>query len=82
MIPQVATTDAVVADTEMTEPVHQTLTELELLPDMHVIDSGYTAAALLLAATKRGSELPGPARQQPLAPENRGRPALTSHRLG
>lgn len=60
---QVATTDAVAADTdtEMIEPVHQTLTGWELLPDVHVVDAGYTTAALVLAATEQGMELPGPA---------------------
>ncbi|MDX3234064.1 transposase, partial [Streptomyces sp. ME19-01-6] len=61
VITQVVTTDAVVADTEMTEPVHQTLAERELLPDVHVVDAGYTTAALFLAATERGMELLGPA---------------------
>ncbi|MGW3691023.1 transposase [Streptomyces sp. NPDC005125] len=61
MITQVATTDAVVAGTEMTEPVHQTLTERELLPDVHVVDAGCTTAALFLAVTERGMELLGPA---------------------
>ncbi|WAZ19077.1 IS1182 family transposase [Streptomyces cinnabarinus] len=61
VITQVATTDAVVADTEMTEPVHQALAERELLPDVHVVDAGYTTAALFLAATGRGMELLGPA---------------------
>ncbi|MGW3691983.1 IS1182 family transposase [Streptomyces sp. NPDC005125] len=61
VITQVATTDAVVADTEMTEPVHQTLTERELLADVHVVDAGYTTAALFLAATEQGMELLGPA---------------------
>ncbi|MCX4793468.1 IS1182 family transposase [Streptomyces sp. NBC_01242] len=61
VITQVATTDAVVADTEMTEPVHQTLAERELLPHVHVVDAGYTTAALFLSATERGMELLGPA---------------------
>ncbi|MFD9603061.1 hypothetical protein [Streptomyces sp. NPDC059970] len=61
VITQVATTDAVVADTEMTKPVHQTLAERELLPDVHVVDAGYTTAALFLAATEQGMELLGPA---------------------
>ncbi|MEU1274381.1 hypothetical protein [Streptomyces sp. NPDC005799] len=61
VITQVATTDAVVADTAMIEPVHQTLTERELLPDVHVVDAGCTTAALFVAATECGMELLGPA---------------------
>lgn len=61
VITQVATTTAVVADTEMTEPVHQALAARELLPDVHVVDAGYTTAALFLSATERGMELLGPA---------------------
>jgi len=61
VITQVATTDAVVADTEMTEPVHQKLAARESLPDVHVVDAGYTTAALFLAATERGMEPLGPA---------------------
>lgn len=61
VITQVAATDAVVADTEMTEPGHRALAERELLPDVHVVDAGYTTAALFLSATERGMELLGPA---------------------
>ncbi|MCX5356422.1 transposase, partial [Streptomyces mirabilis] len=61
VITQVATTDAVVADTEMTEPVHQTLTDRDLLPEVHVVDAGYTTAALFVSAHERGRELLGPA---------------------
>jgi len=61
VITQVATTDAVVADTEMTEPVHQTLTDRDLLPEVHVVDAGYTTAALFVSAHEHGMELLGPA---------------------
>lgn len=61
VITQVATTDAVVADTQMTERVHQALAERELLPDVHVVDAGYTTAALFLSVTEQGMELLGPA---------------------
>lgn len=62
MIAQVATTDAVVADTEMTEPVHQTLADRALLPDVHVVDAGYTTAALFVSAPRNHNiELLGPA---------------------
>lgn len=60
-ITQVATTDAVVADTEMTEPVQQALADRELLPDVHVVDAGYTTAALFVSTRERGMELLGPA---------------------
>ncbi|WP_051879171.1 transposase [Streptomyces sp. NRRL B-24720] len=84
VITQVATTDAVVAETEMTVPVHQTLTERELLPDVHVVDAGYTTAALFLAATERGMELLGPApHDSSLSPGTiRASPAPTSLSTG
>ncbi|MGW3820256.1 hypothetical protein [Streptomyces sp. NPDC005046] len=68
VITQVATTDAVVADTEMTEPVHQTLTDRALMPEVHVVDAGYTTAALFVSAHERGMGLLGPARQQSSVP--------------
>lgn len=61
VITQAATTDAVVADTKMTEPVHRTLTDRDLLPEVHIVDAGYTTAALFVSAHERGMELLGPA---------------------
>ncbi|MET7593417.1 transposase, partial [Streptomyces sp. NPDC005444] len=84
VITQVATTDAVVADTEMTEPVHQTLAERELLPNVHVVDAGYTTAALFLAATEQGMELLGPAPHDSSlqSRQNQGFPAPISPSTG
>src|SRR4051794_31549873 len=45
----------------MTEPVQQALADHELLPDVHVVDAGYTTAALFVSTRERGMELLGPA---------------------
>ncbi|MFG2848176.1 IS1182 family transposase [Kitasatospora sp. NPDC048296] len=50
VITHVATTDATVADTEMTESIHQGLAARELLPDEHAVDAGYVTAAHIVAA--------------------------------
>ncbi|MDI9888999.1 hypothetical protein QMZ92_32810 [Streptomyces sp. HNM0645] len=50
VITNVATTDATVQDTEMTDQVHQSLQARELLPAEHLVDCGYTSASLLVQA--------------------------------
>ncbi len=61
LITHVATTDATVTDTEMTEAVHQGLAARELLPDEHDVDAGYVTAAHIVAARDaHGIELLGP----------------------
>ncbi|MGV9568062.1 IS1182 family transposase, partial [Streptomyces sp. NPDC003480] len=50
VITNVATTDATVQDTEMTDQVHQSLQKRELLPAEHLVDCGYTSASLLVQA--------------------------------
>ncbi|TDT98193.1 transposase [Streptomyces sp. 846.5] len=61
MITNVSTTDATVADAEMTEPIHQHQAERGLLPDEHAVDQGYTSAALLLSSRlEYGIDLLGP----------------------
>lgn len=50
LITHVATTDATVTDTEMTENIHQGLSARELLPDEHDVDAGYVTAAHILSA--------------------------------
>ena len=61
LITHVATTDATVTDTEMTEPVHQGLAARELLPGEHVVDAGYvTAAHIVTARDEHRIDLLGP----------------------
>ncbi|WP_051942496.1 transposase [Streptacidiphilus rugosus] len=61
LITHVATTDATVADTEVTDAVHLGLVERELLPGEHVVDAGYvTAAHLVTARTVHRIEVIGP----------------------
>ncbi|WP_329528750.1 IS1182 family transposase [Streptomyces sp. NBC_01462] len=50
VITNVATTDATVQDTEMTDQVHRSLQKRELLPAEHLVDCGYTSASLLVQA--------------------------------
>ncbi|MGW5277224.1 IS1182 family transposase [Streptomyces sp. NPDC004044] len=61
LITHVATTDATVTDTEMTETIHQSLAARELLPDEHDVDAGYvTAAHIVTARDDHNIELLGP----------------------
>ncbi|MGW8687050.1 IS1182 family transposase [Streptomyces sp. NPDC055817] len=61
LITQVITTDATVADTEVTETLHQGLAARELLPAEHDVDAGYVTAAHIVAAQDRyGIERLGP----------------------
>ncbi|MEU8265517.1 transposase, partial [Micromonospora sp. NPDC048999] len=60
VITHVATTDATINDTEMTEAVHQGLAARRLLPDEHVVDAGYVTAAHIVAARERNVDLLGP----------------------
>ncbi len=61
LITHVATTDATVTDTEMTEPIHQGLAARELVPGEHAVDAGYvTAAHIVTARDDHGVDLLGP----------------------
>ncbi|WP_351237718.1 transposase [Streptomyces sp. NPDC002133] len=60
LITHVVTTDATVPDAQVTEPVHAGLARRGLPPDIHLVDSGYTSAALLVSAARQGIELMGP----------------------
>ncbi|MFE9969145.1 IS1182 family transposase [Streptomyces sp. NPDC005525] len=61
LITHVATTDATVTDTEMTETIHQGLAARELLPVEHAVDAGYvTAAHIVTARDDHTIELLGP----------------------
>src|ERR1019366_6682701 len=46
LITNVETTDATVPDNQMTAPIHARLAERHLLPDEHLVDSGYPSAEL------------------------------------
>jgi transposase len=50
LITNVATTDASVPDSVMTEPIHHDLAQRGLLPDEHYVDSGYPSADLLISS--------------------------------
>ena len=56
LITNVATTDATVADSQMTGVIHGELADRDLAPGRHYLDSGYLSAAVVVAA------LPGASR--------------------
>ena len=61
LITNVATTDATMTDNQMTGPIHHDLTEKNLAPGQHYLDSGYLSAALVVSAlTTWGIALVGP----------------------
>ena len=60
LLTHVATTTASVTDVEMTGPIQGRLDAAGLAPAEHVIDAGYTSAAVLLAARARGITVTGP----------------------
>ena len=53
IITNVATTDAAVPDAAMTTPIHESLARRGLLPDEHLVDSGYPSADLLIESADR-----------------------------
>lgn len=63
LITHVVTAPAPVADGEATPRVHQALQAKDLLPGMHVVDTGYVDAELLVTSRDRyGVDLVGPTR--------------------
>jgi len=61
LITGVATTDASVPDTVMTEPIHAALARRGVLPAEHYVDSGYPSADLLVdSLTQHGISLVTP----------------------
>ncbi|MFF7990450.1 IS1182 family transposase [Kitasatospora xanthocidica] len=63
LITSVVTTPASVDDSTQTEVIHQKLSGRGLLPDVHLVDSGYATAANMVAARRNhGVELCGPVR--------------------
>lgn len=64
LITHVETTLATVPDVSMTAALHQALSDKNLLPDEHLVDSGYVDAELLATShTTFGIDLIGPARR-------------------
>jgi transposase len=63
LITHVTTTAAPIADATMTPVVHADLQDRDLLPDVHIVDTGFLDAALLVASKQEyGVDLLGPAR--------------------
>ena len=63
IITHVATTSAPIADGAITPLVHQALQAKDLLPAIHLVDTGYLDAGLLVASQQEyGADLLGPAR--------------------
>ena len=63
LIVNVETTIATDQDIEVVEPIHQQLQQQALLPDKHLLDSGYVSAAKLVdSSTQYGIRLVGPTR--------------------
>ena len=64
LITNVATTPGAVADGAVTPDIHQDLAERDLLPGLHVVDTGYVDAELLVTTPARfGVDLLGPTRK-------------------
>ncbi|WP_246144790.1 transposase [Actinacidiphila oryziradicis] len=60
LIVNVATTPAPVDDSRLVEQVHQQLQRRGAKPDEHLVDGGYTSAAIILTARTQGIDLVGP----------------------
>jgi transposase len=64
LVTHVETTPSVVQDVSTTESIHQALSEKTCLPQKHLVDGGYTDAALLTSSQKKhGITLIGPVRE-------------------
>lgn len=63
LITNVATSSAPTADGDLTPAIHRALQEKALLPTMHIVDTGYLDAALLVESERDfGVDLYGPTR--------------------
>jgi transposase len=63
LITHVETTSAPVADGDLTPTIHAALKSKDLLPDVHIVDTGYLDAALLVTSRQEyGVDLLGPTR--------------------
>ena len=66
LITQVETTSAVVPDVEASEDIHAALEENGLLPDQHLVDSGYVDIEWMVRSkSQRGVSVIGPVRPDP-----------------
>ncbi len=66
LITHVQTTTAAVPDDQVLEAVHQALAEREILPDVHLVDAGYTDAEGLVSSQRDyGVTLLGPVAADP-----------------
>lgn len=66
LITHVETTQAPVADTDVLRPIHLALRNKELLPQTHIVDTGYIESALLASTPQEfGVDLLGPPRPNP-----------------
>lgn len=63
LITHVETTDASVHEARRTETIHQALTDKDLLPSEHFVDSAYVSAEHLVNAKKQQIEMVGPTRK-------------------
>lgn len=63
LITHVETTKASVTDDAVTERIHEALKEKQLLPEKHIVDTGYVSAKLLVESQQSyGIDLLGPTR--------------------
>lgn len=63
LITNVQTTQAHLSDVDQTESIHQSLSEKELLPSQHIVDTGYVDGTLLVESQQKYEiELIGPVR--------------------
>ncbi|KOV67857.1 transposase, partial [Streptomyces sp. AS58] len=61
LITHVITSESTTTDVEATDGVHQVLAERDLLPEVHLVDTGYTSAQLIVSARREHDvELLGP----------------------
>lgn len=60
LITHVETTAATLPDPAALEPVHKALQRQDLLPSVHLVDSGYVDAHTLVQSAKEGVDLLGP----------------------
>jgi transposase len=60
LVVNVATTHAAVDDSRLIETVHANLEERGVKPGEHLVDGGYTSAAIILSARAQGVDLVGP----------------------
>lgn len=52
LITHVETSSALACDADLTTPIHQALKAQDLLPDTHLVDTGYTDAALVVESRR------------------------------